>query len=78
MKLFKDTAIFFGIIASLSGMAAHEISQSRELENSKTVLQEQGRRIDRYESKMDKLLDKIDAQNDKIDNLRIEVLKNRH
>ena len=42
-NLFKNVAIIFGVIGALSGMATHEISQARELENNKTVLEEQGK-----------------------------------
>lgn len=76
-KFLKTIVIPFGLIGLLSGITSHEMSQARELENNKTIIDEQGKRIDRYELKMDKLLDRIDAQNDKIDNLRIEVLKRR-
>jgi hypothetical protein len=75
MAFIRKYVLPFGIIGLLTAGVSHEYTQGNQIENNKVMIQEEYKRIDRLESKIDKLLEKSDNQNDKIDDLRIELLK---
>lgn len=77
LAFVRKVILPFGIMGLLTAAVSHEYSQGTDIENNKVMIQEEYKRIDRLESKIDKLLEKSDNQNDKIDDLRIELLKSK-